>query len=135
LQNATIGKRSLISALCWDGKNVSPSILFDVHGGITYSGGTWKYPTRQIDPIWWFGFDCAHYGDGKDWEAIKKYFLPKEWRYLYEIEYAYFDHYSVKTKKYVEEECKFLADQLVYVGEVLKSYKHFMQALKEMNAC
>ena len=37
------------------------SLLFDVHGGITYSGPS--VPGSKPDGLWWFGFDCAHAGD------------------------------------------------------------------------
>jgi hypothetical protein len=35
----------------------SPDIIFEVHGGVTFSGfiGT--------DKLWYFGFDTSHYGD------------------------------------------------------------------------
>jgi len=133
IKNSPSGKRSIISLFCWDGEDVSPGILFNVHGGITYSGTSNKYPTLQIDPIWWFGFDCGHYGDGKDWEAVKKYFLPKEWEYLYKIDSLYFDDSQIRSKEYVEDECRSLVEQLVYVGKVLKEYKKFMATLREMN--
>ena len=37
----------------------------DVHGGLTFSDWTdWKIKGFKSEhPIWWFGFDCAHYGD------------------------------------------------------------------------
>jgi len=38
----------------------SPDVAFDVHGGLTYSGGM---PGIKDDPSWWFGFDTAHSGD------------------------------------------------------------------------
>ena len=39
----------------------TPEMVFDVHGGITYSGGGDRYP---VDGDWWFfGYDCAHAGD------------------------------------------------------------------------
>jgi len=66
LKKSDIGKRGILSVFCWNGEEVSPEILFDVHGGITFSGGGYhsKYPVRSN--LWWFGYDCAHAGDGKD---------------------------------------------------------------------
>lgn len=45
----------------------------DVHGGLTFSGACRHDPDEhgichvpapgEPDDVWWFGFDCAHYGD------------------------------------------------------------------------
>lgn len=54
--------------------NCRPESNFEVHGGLTFSGGCGHHenPGKGIchvpgegepDDIWWFGFDCAHYGD------------------------------------------------------------------------
>ena len=42
-------------------QDVPISMLFDVHGSLTYSGGE-GYPIES-DGLWWFGFDCAHADD------------------------------------------------------------------------
>lgn len=66
-EEATIGKKSAILALttsvrAFEGESIrrSPDIIFDVHGGLTYSGGGYKsdYPVKS--DLWWFGFDCTH---------------------------------------------------------------------------
>ena len=41
----------------------SPDLVFEVHGGLTYSGGQDDYPVNTDGESWWFGFDCAHLGD------------------------------------------------------------------------
>lgn len=51
----------------------SPENLLTVHGGITYAAFCQDGPEEEAichvvfdgrpDPIWWFGFDCAHGGD------------------------------------------------------------------------
>lgn len=59
-----IGKRSPLALLCVAGdesRMQSPEIVFDVHGGVTYSGKGESYPVPS--ELWWFGFDCAHDGD------------------------------------------------------------------------
>lgn len=78
-QSCTIGKKSpilVLTAECdalGEGEvRCSPDVLIDCHGGITYSGGTEFYPSETVKDHWWFGFDCAHYGDGsmdteRDW--------------------------------------------------------------------
>jgi len=42
----------------------SIDMLFDVHGGITYSENSAPNTDKEQYPdTWWFGFDCAHSGD------------------------------------------------------------------------
>jgi hypothetical protein len=65
----SIGKRGIIPLLCADGEKSSPEIVFDVHGGLTYSGGNDEYPVKS-DDLWWFGYDCAHAGDAPSPEAV-----------------------------------------------------------------
>ncbi len=59
-----IGGRGAIPMLCaaLSGKHQSLDIVFDVHGSLTYSGGNEDdYPVPS--DLWWFGFDCGHFGD------------------------------------------------------------------------
>ena len=51
----------------------SPDVAFDVHGGLTYSGGM---PGVKDDPSWWFGFDTAHSGDTLD-NCPKEYVIEE----------------------------------------------------------
>lgn len=98
----TIGKKSPIIALTAgvnsDGDGLvrrSPDILFDVHGGLTYSGGKDGYPVEGSTG-WWFGFDCAHHDDGE---------IEPDPR---------FDHGGeVRSEQYVVNECESLAAQIV----------------------
>lgn len=49
-----------------DYKKDYDEIEADVHGGLTYSGetpGGFINSLEQELPIWWFGFDCAHFQD------------------------------------------------------------------------
>jgi hypothetical protein len=64
-----IGKRGIIPALC--AKSIT-----DVHGSITYSGGNDGYPVKDPD-IWWFGFDCNHYGDDEDGGRSLEYVIAE----------------------------------------------------------
>ena len=41
----------------------------DVHGGLTYDGSNESYPAPS-DGLWWFGYDCAHWGDARDPELM-----------------------------------------------------------------
>ena len=71
-------------------------VIFDVHGGLTYAGeGSGKYPAMGKG-LWWFGFDCAHAGDGN--------------RYLKDG--------PVRSAEYVERQCEHLAEQIMeYANE------------------
>lgn len=63
-----VGGRSPILLLCGTTERLarpSPEYAFDVHGGITYSGGGGKYPVAGAG-LWWFGYDCGHAGDLPD---------------------------------------------------------------------
>lgn len=98
----------------------------DCHGGLTYSGGP-GYPVKG--DYWWFGFDCAHYGDLPDYELAAGYFpddpevkLLKEspWR-----RFPTYDFEEIRSKEYVELECKKLTAQLAtFKHEVRKEVKH-----------
>lgn len=86
-----IGKRSLIPLLVAAGNPelmTAPDVVFDVHGGLTYSGGNGKYPVES--DLWWLGFDCGHAGDRT------RYNLDGEERSL----------------EYVVDECESLARQI-----------------------
>ncbi len=39
--------------------------LLDVHGGLTFAGRSTRFGRG-----WWLGFDCAHSGDGKDFDIM-----------------------------------------------------------------
>lgn len=101
VDNAKIGKKGALLALtagvnALEGENIrrSPDVVFDCHGGLTYSGGD-GYPAEEG---WWFGFDCHHAGDGEiepdpRWSA---------WR-----------DGVVRELDYVSDECESLASQIV----------------------
>lgn len=84
------------------------------HGGITYSSKdeNSKYPIESDS--WWFGFDCAHYGDGKDLDLAIRYF-PNLTETLMKIKHCedMFPTYDeVRTCEYVVDNCISLANQL-----------------------
>ena len=81
-EEARLGKKSSILAF-----------TFDVHGGLTYSGSGETYPVPSDG--WWFGFDCAHAGDGQ---------LGRR---------ARFSGGPVRSQEYVMSECEKLALQIV----------------------
>ena len=84
----------------------------NVHGGVTYAGGEGGYPIP--DGLWWFGFDCAHYGDANDYEQAFKYGLVDKNTYsVMNGIYNKINTYGVvRSLNYCTEECKRLAVQL-----------------------
>ena len=112
LKQAKIDKRGLLSVFCWNGESTSPEILFNVHGGITYSGGN-CYPITRSRQLWWFGFDCAHYDDRKDLDKYYEYFKKKPESYI-----SIMNSGVIRTEEYVAQECKNLAEQIACVESI-----------------
>lgn len=95
-EQTTLGAKSPILAItagCGaddeDSLRRSLDIIIDVHGGLTYSGGSDGYPVKLSEPGWWFGYDCGHYGD---------------------------DHTGGQPNWYCRKQCEFLAKQLAAFG-------------------
>jgi len=109
LKNEPIGKRGAIpifaSILKDDDDRVSMDVLFDVHGSITFSGKGKEMVWNK--PGYWIGFDCAHCDDGKDPELMGE--KEKELHHKYSIPTGG----GVRTREYVEQECKNLIDQII----------------------
>jgi len=90
---------------------VRPDVVFDVHGGLTYSDGLGSYPTpsEDDDPQWWFGFDCNHCGDAPDVSLIHDLRIRQRI-----AEYA--DNRGViRSLAFCENECNNLAKQLAEI--------------------
>lgn len=89
--------------------------ILDVHGGITYaSDGRGQYPIES-DIFWWFGFNCAHYGDLGDHTTSLRYFphLREQIMVRMRVDEQYkYEFGSIRTLEYVENQCKLLAEQL-----------------------
>jgi len=106
LKNERIGKRGIIPLFCAfrtkPDDRISMDLLFNVHGGITFSG--------RLDKKrgWWVGFDCAHAGDAKDISL-----MDKENKMLNEKYHLNFAGDVIRTTGYVERECKNLIDQII----------------------
>lgn len=98
-----------------DDERIKIEAYFQCHGGITYSGGGKgsEYPIES--DLWWFGFDCAHAGDKKDYKTVYDKFPNERERVkrLEEIENMYpIEDDVIRTEEYVADECKRLAEQL-----------------------
>lgn len=87
----------------------------NVHGGLTYSAGDNKllYPSGDKG-LWWIGFDCAHYGDGKDFDLIRELSTEDEYEYYMNTNrrLRLFKDGEIRTREYVEEQLISLVSQL-----------------------
>ncbi len=99
---------TVVAAAHWDKPGVAVHTLLHAHGGITYSngGGLSKYPVIT-QHIWWFGFNCGHYGDSRDKDQAEAYGLD-----VFRSEFD-FEEGIVQTQQYVEDNCIALAEQLL----------------------
>jgi hypothetical protein len=102
-----IGKRGIIDLFCYDSDHPRIGILFDVHGGITFSSrkDDKKYPVES--DLWFFGFDCAHSGDAKDPEITADRLDVL----------MYFNEGIIRTLDYCIDECESLAKQLKEISK------------------
>lgn len=119
-KEGTLGKRSpilLITLMGMEDDAPRPDCVFDVHGGITFSGaGSDDYPVKSEG--WWFGFDCHHSGDGE----IEPHPNPI-FRACWEG--------PARSLAYVEKECENLAEQLSCVDLANFKVKHWREFYKE----
>jgi hypothetical protein len=95
------------------GNNRRLDVVIDVHGSLTYSGKSDGYPVSTDADVWWFGFDCGHSGDGKDFSLMEE--RAKDF-------YREWGHYSdgpIRTKDYVESHCRLLSRQLWYINSMV----------------
>jgi hypothetical protein len=93
----------------------SPGYILEAHGGITYANECADGPEERAvchvpkegepDDIWWFGFDCAHYGDvlpGRAADPVYK---------------AMNDCGMYRSLRYVQANCARIAEKLVEVAK------------------
>lgn len=101
-----VGKRGIIPLMCCNGE-ARPDAVFDVHGGLTYSGNDSGYPAKS-DGLWWFGFDCGHSGD----RASDEYLAAQRKKYP-EHQILWLAEGVHRTLEYCVDECESLAAQMV----------------------
>jgi len=108
------GTFALFSAIFDTDERIRIDAYFTCHGGITYSDGgdNSTYPIESN--LWWFGFDCGHYGDAEDLDLA--YDLFPEYREQIIQDKALEEKYpiegTIRDLEYVTENCIELADQL-----------------------
>jgi hypothetical protein len=127
IENEELGKRGVLPLFFTafeDSSNVRMDMFFNVHGSLTYSNKG-DYPVDGGD-LWWLGFDCGHYDDGADLNLVEKYWgdNPRiQKRLEIEREFPTRDGYPVRTKEYVEDECKSLVAQIIKFVNESEKYK------------
>lgn len=111
-----------------------------VHGGLTYArDSSTEYPIATQKDIWWFGFDCGHCFDGKDYDAVYKHIplMRDQIKLSQEIDSKYYiPNTVVRTSHYVANECKLLANQLRKI-EAVKAAKDLLygdEVIKQLEA-
>lgn len=102
-------------ALMDEDDRVRIDAYFYCHGGITYAGGGEhsNYPIES--DLWWFGFDCGHCDDAKEFELAYERFPKYRESISLQIESEkkfHIDGLIVRTEQYVADECRNLAEQL-----------------------
>lgn len=86
----------------WHGKEYD-DVEASVHGGLTFSEPDLPCDKGGLDDGYWFGFDCAHYGDAQDPD------LPSSHKYR--------TGGVIRTQEYVEAECRDLCEQAAAAGK------------------
>lgn len=116
------GTIPLMMALLDEDERIKIDAYFQVHGGITYSGGGVKSEYPIESDLWWFGFDCGHYGDKNDYELAIKTFPERRETHLLEMAFENMCNTGgeIRTLEYVKSECENLALQL-------EQYKDFAE--------
>lgn len=115
VDRAVSGIFPLIGACLDEDERIRIKAYFQCHGGITYAGGGEHSDYPIESDLWWFGFDCAHYGDADDLDRAIDLFPSRKEMYLLKkrVTSRYpIDEAVIRTEEYVTDECKKLAGQL-----------------------
>ena len=87
-----------------------------VHGGLTYAK---RNKDMFGDDKWYFGFDCIHYEDAKDYESAFEYFkddpeIIKRLKSIKKIDEKFpsINNGIIRDLDYVKKEVKYLYEQL-----------------------
>lgn len=96
------------------------SLDIDCHGGLTFmspSHGLKDLLTTPCNDMW-IGFDCGHYLDLCDTEAMRKYFgdemMDEKESFIRALNHGDMGVVkTVKTYRYTEKECHSIIDQLI----------------------
>ena len=115
MENAEIGSRGAIPVFfaAFSNRMNRLDVVIDVHGSLTYSDRSELYPIPD-NALWWFGFDCAHAGDGKDFSI-----MDEETKEMCNSGFRYYSEGTVRSKEFVMQHCKLLARQLWYINSMV----------------
>lgn len=120
IEGTPIGKRSPIALFLCTGieskDRITPELFFNVHGGLTYSGGGKGSDYPVSSDLWWLGFDCAHAGDRQDYKKMVEYFgLNARPKHFLEVDAMFSPHDGdvIRSVEYVQSECRSLVDQII----------------------
>jgi hypothetical protein len=97
-------------------KEVNYEMDIKCHGGITFIGDDHNLKNLLNNPCQdnWIGFDCGHYGDSSDFEALNKYFddnfISESMKKCLEL---CSEGGIVRDFQYAEKQCKSIIDQLI----------------------
>lgn len=114
----TENKRNPMLLFCFSGEDEDNQVrleaYFNVHGGITYAMGGRDSSHPINSDLWWLGFDCGHYGDGKDLDLLEQLWGDDEnIQKRIEFEREHFYGGIIRSKEYVQQECRNLVDQII----------------------
>ena len=88
----------------------------DCHRGLSFSGEL-RYDYGQKAKFY-IGFDCGHCGDGLDFDTAYKYgLIDAETRDRRKEVFSYSQGCGVWWLEYVEDQCRYIVDQLEYKKE------------------
>ena len=87
--------------------------MIDCHGGVTYD--SYSLAFEKEDEYFWVGFDCAHYGDGRDIEKTREYFGEERANAV--TRYAFGATFEPKSLGYCIDECKRIVEQMIKMRE------------------
>ncbi|MDY0301492.1 MAG: hypothetical protein RBQ99_07915 [Trichlorobacter sp.] len=117
MENADLSHRGSIPVFyaALTGEMNRLDVVVDVHGSLTYSDGGegTLYPVPD-NALWWFGFGCAHAGDGKDFSI-----MDEKTKEMYSSGFRYYSEGLIRSKEYVMQHCKLLARQLWYINSMV----------------
>lgn len=114
LRDTKIGHRGVIPVFlaAMGGSASRLNVVIDVHGSLTFSEPAGDYPVPTDADVWWFGFDCGHSGDGKDFSL-----MSDDAKRVYQ-EWPSYCSGPVRTADYVESHCRLLSRQLWYINQM-----------------
>lgn len=108
-EDEMVGQRGVISLICSGDRLQSPELVFDVHGSLTFSNKWDKGDIPElVDGLWYFGYDCAHAGDGEFPDVDGEGNIIND-----RLGFSYVSMDQPKSLEFNIEQCESLAAQIV----------------------